>query len=51
MQNHSYDFYKIPWERKKRLEFDGSPDLDPDPGIFWKKFHHCGIGNGKSFSL
>ena len=30
-----------------RLDFGGSQNLEPGPGIFLKEFYHSGIGNGK----
>jgi len=30
-----------------RLDFGGSQNLEPDPGIFLKEFYQSCIGNGK----
>ena len=33
------------------VNFVGDPDHDPDPGIFEKILHHCGIGRILTFQF
>ena len=37
--------------RKSSLNFGRHPDLDPDLWIFWRNFHHHGIGDIQNISL